>query len=172
MQRNSFFLFFGPIRLVIRFLLSFQISTSLLIGNLQYYFHFHYYYYHYNHHHYYDWCANDKSNPIGSQRPFVPTLRLKLYFDRFLIKYVVTCMEMYKILRGSPMWNRRGKGGSPCSVLVGHMKTHVSSPFDFTHKNSTLLIEGFIFNRTFDITTFIELKDHFVRKKKKIILRY
>lgn len=54
----------------------------------------------------------------------------------------------------------KGEGGSPCSVLVGHT-------FDFTHKNSTLLIEGFIFNRTFDITTFIELKDHFVRKKKK-----
>ena len=66
----------------------------------------------------------------------------------------------------------KGEGGSPCSVLVGHMKTRVSSPFDFTHKNSTLLIQGFIFNRTFDITTFIELKDHFVRKKKKIILRY
>ena len=61
----------------------------------------------------------------------------------------------------------KGEGGSPCSVLVGHKKTRVSSPFDFTHKNSTLLIQGFIFNRTFDITTFIELKDHFVRKKKK-----
>ena len=47
------------------------------------------------------------------------------------------------------------------------MKTRASSLFDYTHNNSTLLKEGFVFNRTFDITTFIELKDHFVRKKKK-----
>ena len=46
------------------------------------------------------------------------------------------------------------------------MKTRVSSPFDYTHNNSTLLKEGFVFNGTFDITTLIELKDHFVRKKK------
>ena len=72
---------------------------------------------------------------------------------------------MFKILRGSRGW--KGKGGSPCSVLVGNMKTRASSLFDYTHNNSTLLKEGFVFNRTFDITTFIELKDHFVRKKKK-----
>ena len=150
--------------LVIQFLLSFQISTPLLIGNLQYYFHFHHYYYHYSYHHYYYWYANDKTNLIGSQRPLLLTLRLELYSDRYPIKYVVTCMEMFKILRGGRGW--KGKGGSPCSVLVGHMKTRASSPFDYTHNNSTLLKEGFVFNGTFDITTLIELKDHFVRKKK------
>ena len=67
----------------------------------------------------------------------------------------------------------KGQGGSPCSVLVGHMKTSVSSPFNYAHKNSTLLKEGFVFNRTFDVITLTEPKDHFVRKKKKnIILRY
>ena len=110
--------------LVIQFLLSFQISTPLLIGNLQYYFHFHHYYYHYSYHHYYYWYANDKTNLIGSQRPLLLTLRLELYSDRYPIKDVATCMEMFKILRGS-----RGLEGERGMTFLRFGRTHENARF-------------------------------------------
>lgn len=117
------FLFFGP------YLSSYSVSPFLpnkytYIGNLQYYFHFHHYYYHYNYQHYYYWYANDKTNLIGSQRPLLLTLRLELYSDRYPIKDVVTCMEMFKILRGS-----RGLEGERGMTFLRFGRTHENARF-------------------------------------------